>query len=82
MEHLPRPLITSAELMTWLQVGPEWIKSHTADPTFPAIDIGPSGAPRRTLRYSVDAIAEHLGIPVPPWNPQQAYRREAVASAA
>ena len=72
MEHLPRPLITSAELMTWLNVGPEWVKSHTADPNFPLIDLAPKGAPRRTLRFSVDAVAAHLNIPVPPYQPQSA----------
>jgi hypothetical protein len=67
MEHLPRPLIKTSGLMAWLDVGPDWVKAHVADPSFPVIDLAPAGAPRRTLRFSVEAVAAHLGIPVPPY---------------
>jgi hypothetical protein len=82
MEHLPRPLIKSSELMDWLAVGPDWLKAHVAEPGFPFIDLAPEGAPRRTLRFSVEAVAEHLGIPVPPWRPSQVEQRTQVAEAA
>jgi len=82
MGHLPRPLIKSTELMEWLGVGPDWVKAHVAEPGFPFIDLAPNGAPRKTLRFSVEAVAEHLGIPVPPWNPELAYRRESLSAVA
>jgi hypothetical protein len=66
----PRQLITTAGLMEWLNVSTRWIKDHVADPAFPVIDLAPEGSPRRTLRFDVEAVAAHLGIPVPPYQPQ------------
>lgn len=63
---IPRPLITSRELLTWLGVSKQWLNDRLADPDFPRIDLAPKGAPRRTLRFEVHAIAAYLNMPVPP----------------
>lgn len=63
----PRPLITTAQLYEWLGVSEYWLRDRMQkDPNFPVIDIANPGAKIRNLRFDVDAVAAHLGIPAPP----------------
>lgn len=61
------PLLTRAELMTWLKVSRMWVVMRLADdPEFVSrcvIDIAIPGSSRQTLRFSTRAVAEYLGIP-------------------
>lgn len=63
----PTPLMTKAELKEWLKVSDFWVRDRLEnDIAFVercVIDLAPAGSSRRTLRYHVDNIAEHLGIP-------------------
>lgn len=65
---LPPPLLTKAELKEWLRVSDFWVRDRLDDPQFFAacvVDLAPEDSPRRTLRFSVDAVATLLGIPTP-----------------
>lgn len=61
------PLLTKAELRTWLKVSDMWIRMRVDDdPEFAArcvIDIATPGSSRRTLRFPARAVAEYLRIP-------------------
>lgn len=64
----PRPLLTTADLKTWLRVTDGWVKLRLAEPEFVArcvVNLAPEGSERRTLRYVEAAVAEYLGIPLP-----------------
>jgi hypothetical protein len=63
----PRPLITNSQLLEWLGVSERWLRDRRkTDPDFPVIDIANPGSTRENPRYDVEAVAKHLGIPIPP----------------
>ncbi|MEU1071833.1 MULTISPECIES: hypothetical protein [unclassified Streptomyces] len=66
--NTPTPLLTKAELKDWLKVSDFWVRDRMEnDPVFLercVVDLAPETSDRRTLRFSVHATAEHLGIPV------------------
>jgi len=60
------PLLTKAQLMTWLQVSKMWVSMQLANPEFVercVADIATPGSSRQTLRFSTQDVAEYLGIP-------------------
>lgn len=63
----PRPLLKAPELMRWLNVSEWWLRERLIeDPEFPHTDFALPKSSKRDLRFDVDAVAKHLGIPVPP----------------
>ena len=64
--NIPRPLLTAPQLYAWLRVTENWLNDRLEkDPDFPFSDIANPGASRRNLRFDVEAVANHLGLPVP-----------------
>lgn len=76
------PLLTKAELMSWLKVSKMWVAMQLDNPEFVercVADISTPGSSRQTLRFSTRGVAEYLGIPL---NATPQAGRETATSAA
>jgi hypothetical protein len=63
----PRPLLKAPELQRWLNVSEWWLRERLIeDPDFPHSDIALAKSSKRDLRFDVELVAKHLGLPVPP----------------
>ncbi|WP_037576694.1 hypothetical protein [Phaeacidiphilus oryzae] len=65
----PWILVTRPELLAALRVSEYWLRTREEDdPEWRStveVDIANPGSSRQNLRYELNAVARHLGIPVP-----------------